>query len=219
MDSLRYTFITDRDLEKCEKLRARGLMLPSLAFALSPHFCSDGSAEFTLSMFVPAVLWTGFAVTVAVVWIVAGGGPSQYPEWFLSLIFGLLVVAAYTYRLWRSVRVWPDGRTQISEPRPFGRRVIEGEAGDVRLLIGLSYSRTDRVKTSFGMVPQALMLHVGKPIYHSQPCLLISAKGTTFVLAREDRARLTTLAELLTQDYSLRLERSPVLCRYRGFIM
>lgn len=216
MESLRYAFITDQDLEKCEKLRARGLMLPGLAFALKPRFCPDGSAEFTLSMLVPAVMWTGFAVTVAVVWAVTGSTLSQHAEWFVLLIFALLVIAAYTYRLWRSVRVWPDGRTQISEPRFFGRRNITGQPGEARLLVGLSYGRSDRIKTGYSMGPRQSMLHAGMPIYDSKPCLLIAMGGTTFTLARDDKKGITTLADFLTQDYSLRIEPTPVVYRYQG---
>lgn len=218
MEILRCAFITDRDLEKCEKLRARGVMLPSLAFALKPRFCPDGSAEFTLSMLVPAVLWVGFAVAVAVVWFVSSARTLPHPEWFAIVIFALLVVAAYTYRLWRSVRIWHDGRVEISEPRLLGRSVTSARADEARLLIGLSYGRTDRVKTVYGMIPRELMLNIGKPIYHSKPCLLIAVGGATFTLAREDREGITTLAEFLAQDYTLRLEPLPVVYRYQGFI-
>ena len=227
MEILRYMFITDADLEKCERLRARGLVLPSLAFAIKPRFCPDGSAEFKLSMVVPAVAWIGLAITAAVFWIAAyrfGGSPSQYGFVFGVVICGFLAIAGFTWRRWRSVRVWADGRTQINEPRFFGRRVIAGQPGEARLLIGMSYGRSDRIKkhhrlkTVPGTDLSRFMLNDGKPIYRSTPCLVIVVKNNAFTLAREDEKGIEVLIKLLTEDYSLQLELSPVVYRYQGFI-
>lgn len=222
MEILHYSFVTDRDLEKCEQLRAPGLMLPSLAFAIKPKFCSDGSAEFKLSMMVPAFMWIGLAVAVAAVWITTnrlGGPPSQYPAWFGVVICGFIAIAAYTYRSWRSVRIWPDGRTQLSVPRLLGRRVVSFQPGETRLLLGLSYGRSDRVKAAPRAVPSQLMLNSGRPKYHSQPCLVIAIGNSTIPLARKDSEGIRTLIQMLTEDYSLSLDPSPVLYRYQGFIL
>ncbi len=221
MDSLRYAYITDRDMQQCERLRARGFMLPGMAFALKPRFQPDGSAEFKLSMLVPAALWVCLAISTLVTLIAVnrlGGIPPRHVTWFAGVICGLLVMAAWTCRAWRSVRVWPDGRARISEPTLFGRRVISADPGRARLLVGLSYARPDRVKRNYREIPSRLMLNPGRPVYHSRPCVLIAIESRTFTLAREDQAGIETLVQLLKEDYSFRLEPTPVLYRYAGLL-
>lgn len=221
MDSLRYAYITDRDMQQCEHLRTSGFMLPGMAFTLKPRFHPDGSAEFKLSMLVPAAMWVGLAVAAGAAWVAVnrlGGIPPQHFMWFGAVICGLLVMAAWTCRAWRSVRVWTDGRASISQPRLFGRWITSADAGEARLVIGLSYNRTDRIKRGNRLAPSRLMLNQGSPLYHCEPCLFIVVGDATFTLARENKAGIETLTMLLTGDYSLRLEPTPVLCHYKGFL-